>query len=59
MIAIVLAVAAIVAYLEMANQHGTERADLLHPVAQPYDHTYDARRDEVVRRFGYDFRTGK
>ena len=55
MVAVILALVAVVSYLELANQHGTERVELLHPRVVEHDHRYDARRDEVVRRFGHTF----
>lgn len=59
MVAIILALVAVVAYLETANTNGTAKMHLLHPQVQPYEHTYDAKRDMPVHRFGHDFGADK
>lgn len=55
MIAIIIAVASVVAYLQIANDNGTAKMHLLHPQVQPWDHSLNKPQSQPVHRFGYDF----
>lgn len=56
MIAIILALASVIAYLEVANNNGTAKMDLIYPPAREARNEFNAEGPpRPVHSFGYTF----